>query len=124
VWTRGIKATCGSPLTPPEAPGAPWANLVSTPQADRPCTYVYSPAMAASLSSISTLVVTTGVALNVTGTGFATRPFVQLVRVGSPGSTVDCAVGIFKATSLLCTVGPGPSGQYTLRVVVGEWAVG
>ncbi len=123
VWTSGIKASCATPLVPPEAAGAPWQDATTTPAAARPCTYVYSAAMAASVTAASASLVHYGDALTVTGTGFVVRPFVQLVRVGSPGTTADCDVTAFTPTSFTCTVGAGASGAYTLQAIVGTCAV-
>lgn len=114
-----LQATCETPLLAPEAAGAPWPDAVTTPMSVRPCTYVYSAAMGATLTSISTPSVVTGSVVNISGTGFATRPYVQLVLVGDSSQAVDCDVRSFKPSFLLCTVGAGPSGQYRLRAVVG-----
>jgi hypothetical protein len=118
VWTRGVKATCGSPLLPPEARDATWPDPVTTPASLRPCTYVYSAALGASLTSASPSTLSQGTLLSISGSGFAVTPFVQLV---STAGTVDCDVVVYTASSCQCRVGAGPSGVYSLKVVVGTW---
>jgi hypothetical protein len=121
VWTNGIKATCATPLATPSAPDAPWPDASTTPVATRPCTYVYSSALAASATSATPSTVSQGSTLSIQGSGFAVTPFVQLISVANSSVTADCDVASFTSTSVTCVVGPGQSGAYQLRVVVGEW---
>ena len=119
VWTNGIKATCETPLLPPITPGAPWPDAFSTPVDQRPCTYYYSAAMAASVATISSNTVKSGDVVTVTGTGFSVQPHVQLVSVANASVVVECPTSVFTATTVQCVVSDGSSGAYNLRVIVG-----
>ena len=71
------------------------------------------------MASVSSANVSMGTYMTVTGSGFAVKPFIQLVSLADASVTVGCDVAFFNDTHAICKVADGGSGSYELRVVVG-----